>query len=154
MLSTGPTWATSEWRGLLVTRVGHVRDRTDGEIKYHRWREISECRAICPGRGWDSRKDLRQNQMSHQREKVIFERGWCLLIFQKWKWAYVFIEKFHKHNETSGEMNTSVSEVFRQRRTTVKSSLFFPFVRGYLECLFPTGGGDELLSLRLHATKS
>lgn len=62
-----------------------------------------------------------------------------LAYFPKVKLSLCFIEKFHKHNETSGETNTYMNEVFRQR-TRVKSSLFFQFVRGYLECLFPTGG--------------
>lgn len=83
------------------------------EIKYQIWREISECRTICSGRGWNSSKDL--NKMKPDvspKEESDFWKGWCLLIFQKWKWAYVFYRKFHKHNETSGKVNTYMSEVF------------------------------------------
>lgn len=53
----------------------------------------------------------------------------------------MFLEKIfmYKQNETSGETQTYMSELFRQRRTKEKSFLFFWFVRDCLKCLFLKG---------------
>lgn len=66
------------------------------EIKYQIWREISECRTICSGRGWNSSKDLNKTKpdVSHQRKKVIFERGDACLFSKSENELTFFIESF------------------------------------------------------------